>query len=100
MQGGNLERLLGETLQPATTRDSYLALATLNSTPGFTTQLLLISSDGHCDIAVRQSALVYLKNLIAEHCAQGDLIPRDDLETLKNSLLEGTSLPIQPSSAT
>jgi hypothetical protein len=61
---------------------------------GFVIELLIISDDVKHDAAIRQSALIYLKNVIQDHCNQSGIIPQDDMTSLKNSLLEGCLLTI------
>jgi hypothetical protein len=87
MKGANLVQVLASTLNPSTTHSSLHTLSQLKATHGFAVELLIISDDSNYDISIRQSALIYLKNLLCEHCEKGDLVPPEDINTLKGSLL-------------
>ena len=63
----------------------------MQNTTGFTIELLLISDDQNNDVSIRQSALIHLKNIIQEHCEQQPFLPQADTDTLKASILEGSS---------
>lgn len=95
MKGGNLVQVLADTLNPHTTNSSLEALSNMKSASGFAIQLLVISDDRNYDISIRQSALIYLKNVIQDHC-RAPFIPQDDVETIKASLLEGSHRLIKP----
>ena len=58
----------------------------MKNASGFAIELLVISDDKNYDMMIRQSALIYLKNVLQDHC-QSPFIPQDDIETLKGSLL-------------
>ena len=80
MKGANLVEVLAGTLNPSTTQTSQNSLLQMKSIPGFSVQLLVISDDSCCDFSIRQAALVYLKNLIQDHCESPEpYIPVDDL---------------------
>ena len=64
MKGANLAQILSGTLNPATTNSSFDTLSRLKVNNGFSVELLVISDDTNYDIGIRQSALVYLKNII------------------------------------
>ena len=64
MKGANLAQILSGTLNPATTNSSFDTLSRLKVNNGFSVELLVISDDTNYDISIRQSALVYLKNII------------------------------------
>ena len=64
MKGANLPQLLASTLNPSTTHSSYEALSQIRSANGFAIELLIISDNSSLDISIRQSALIYLKNLL------------------------------------
>ena len=97
MKGAHLPDLLAQTLAPATIDSASQELQRIRSQPNFAVQMLVISDDIKHNIAIRQSALICLKNLLQDHCVQGGLVPTDDINVLKDSLLEGNSLPTQPS---
>jgi len=87
MKGGNLAQVLAGTLNPSTIHSSNATLHQMDASQGFVIDLLLLSDDSNQDINVRQSALVYLKNLLQRHCREEPFLPQNDLETLKASLL-------------
>lgn len=51
----------------------------MRSSNNFVVQLLVISDDGNCDNNIRQSAIIYLKNTIEEHCKGSPFIPQEDI---------------------
>ena len=87
MKGGNLVQILAGSLNPNTTNECYNTLSQMKSTNNFSIDLLVISDDGNCDISIRQSALIYLKNIIEENCKGREFIPQHDIDILKASLL-------------
>ena len=89
MKGANLVQILAGTLNPNTTNQSYQTLSNMRSNNNFVVDLLVICDDNNCDISIRQSAIIYLKNSIEEHIKNQPFIPSEDIETLKASLLEG-----------
>ena len=91
MKGGNLAQVLAGTLRSSTIHSSNEALHQMDRSEGFAIDLLLLCDDSSQDINIRQSALVYLKNLLQRHCKEETFLPQKDLETLKASLLEGNS---------
>jgi hypothetical protein len=66
----------------------------MRSSKGFTVELLVVSDSADYPAAVRQSAVIYLKNAVQDHCSRQSFIPPDDLTDLKANLLEGTPRPI------
>lgn len=88
MKGANLVQVLADSLNPVTTNSSYSILSNMKANNGFAIELLVISDDRNYDISIRQSALIYLKNVIQDHC-RAPFIPHEDIETIKASLLEG-----------
>lgn len=61
---------------------------------GFTVELLVVTDSSDYPPAVRQSAVIYLKNAVQDHCTKQSFIPPEDLADLKANLLEGTARPI------
>lgn len=94
MKGATLVQVLASTLNHSTTNASYETLSQMKASNGFAIELLMISDDGNQDINIRQSALIYLKNILADHCNESPFIPLADIDTLKASLLEGSSVEI------
>ena len=95
MKGGNLVQILGGTLNPNTTNSSYETLFSMRSNNNFVVDLLIICDDNNCDINIRQSAIIYLKNTIEENFKGKPFIPEGDIETIKASLLEGMKYQIK-----
>lgn len=89
MISANIVNVLARTLQSTTVDSSALELARMRNMNGFTIELLLISDDATQNIAIRQSAIIQLKNIIKDHCTQSPTIPHDDMASLKDSLLLG-----------
>jgi len=89
MNSANIVKVLTDSLHPATTNAAYQQLSQMRNINGFAVELLLISDDHHLDIAIRQSALIYLKNIVQDHCQTNGFLSEQDLETLRGSLLEG-----------
>lgn len=50
---------------------------------------MIIGDDKSYNIAVRQSALIYVKNALADHYKNSLTIPVNDLQALKSSILQG-----------
>lgn len=61
---------------------------------GFTVELLVVTDSSDYLPAVRQSAVIYLKNAVQDHCSKRSFIAPEDLTDLKANLLEGTPRPI------
>lgn len=89
MIGANLINILSKTLNSNTIESSSLELNRMRNINGFPIELLVITDDTNQNIAIRQSAIIYLKNIVQDHCLQGGLICQGDLATLKENLLEG-----------
>jgi hypothetical protein len=87
MIGANIANILASTLKSNTIESSSLELTRMRSAKGFTIELLIISDDIKQDIAIRQSAIIYLKNIIQDHCTHQPIISGEDLNSLKESLL-------------
>lgn len=68
MKGAQIVQVLAGTLSPSLTNVSYSQLSEWRSSHGFAVELLLIADDSNYQIEVRQSALVYLKNMLSDHC--------------------------------
>jgi hypothetical protein len=64
MNNYSLANVLADTLNPALTNQSMRQLAQLKLQKGFSIQLLVIADDGNNVISLRQSALIYLKNMV------------------------------------
>jgi hypothetical protein len=70
MKGGNLTQVLAGTLHPSTIHSSNATLHQMDGSQGFAIELLILSDDKSQDMNVRQSALVYLKNMLQRHCRE------------------------------
>lgn len=92
MIGANIVRILVDTLNSNTTISSTQELSRLRGSKGFVIELLIISDNVNCNQPIRQAALIYLKNIVQDHCNDKATIHEDDLNSLKGSLLEGNSI--------
>jgi hypothetical protein len=75
MNSANIIKVLADSLHPTTTHLAYQQLSQMRNITGFTVELLLISDDHQADIAIRQSALIYLKNVVQDHCQSNAFLP-------------------------
>lgn len=64
MRGANLVQILAGTLNSSSTHECFQLLSEMKSSNGFAVEMLIITDDANQNISVRQSALVYLKNLL------------------------------------
>jgi hypothetical protein len=94
MKGAQIANVLSRTLSPSTIDSSSRELASMRGGRGFAVELLVICDSLDYTPAVRQSALIYLKNTLQDHCSRQPCIPAGDLADLKANLLEGTPRPI------
>ncbi len=87
MISANIVNVLAKTLHSTTIDSSSLELNRMRNMSGFAIELLIISDNANHNVAIRQSAIIYLKNIIQDHCTQTSVIGHDDMDTLKQSLL-------------
>lgn len=89
MKGAQIASVLSRTLSPATIGSSSQQLQSMRCNRGFTVELLVICDSLDYNPSIRQSAIIYLKNVIQDHCQRSPCIPFEDLEDIKKHLLEG-----------
>lgn len=98
MIGANISNILARTLNSNTIEASSHELSRLRHSPGFALELLEISDNCGQDGAIRQSAIIYLKNIVQDHCGQGEIVEPAEMASLRGRLLAGNSPPTQSSS--
>lgn len=90
MKGAQIATVLSRTLSAATIESSSLELERMRGERGFAVELLVICDSLDYNAAIRQSALIYLKNVLRDHCQRAACVAAGDLDSLKAHLLEGT----------
>ena len=84
--------------QASTIESASLELGRLRHSPGFALELLDICDSCSQDGAIRQSAIIYLKNIVQDHCGQGGMVEPAEMGSLRGKLLAGNSATTQCSS--
>lgn len=95
MIGANISNILARTLNPNTIESSSLELGRLRHSPGFALELLEICDNSGQEGAIRQSAVIYLKNIVQDHCGQGETVEPAEMASLRGRLLAGNSASTQ-----
>ena len=80
--------LLSSTLNPSLLQSSQREIQRTRTNQGFATDLMIIADNNNNDIKIRQSALIILKNMVYDQCANGNGINKADYEIVKGSILD------------
>ena len=80
--------LLANTLQPNLQGPTQRDLERAKQAKGFSTELMVIGDDGSVNMALRQAALVVLKNMVYDECTRGGVIDGEDWHIIKANILQ------------